>query len=187
MLLAVVENTTTLQMIDAVVQSRLVLQSTEMLNALVLKPLVLQPLMLESLVLNSTKMLNAPHVLRSAEVLGSHVPATEARMATETARVAATDVRSTRMPAEMATSHMPAAHVATATHVPASTTAVAMAGLSMGSGGQRNDETGRECNTSGADHGQDSKLNWPSEYLHNYSIHLIGQQASKIIRRLSIF
>lgn len=157
-----------------------------MLNTLVLKTLVLQSLMLDSLMLNplvlhSTEMLDATHMLRPAKVLSPHVPTTEARMATETARVAATDVRTTRMPAEMATSHMPA------THVPASTSAVAMAGLSMGSGGQSNDETGRECNTSGADHGQDSRLNWPSEYVLNYCIHLIGQQASKIIRRLSIF
>ena len=165
-----------------------------MLNTLVLKTLVLQSLMLDSLMLNplvlhSTEMLDATHMLRPAKVLSPHVPTTEARMATETARVAATDVRTTRMPAEMATSHMPAAHVATATHVPAATSAVAMAGLGMGSGGQSNDETGRECNTSGAgaDHGQDSRLNWPSEYVLNYCIHLIGQQASRIIRRLSIF
>lgn len=157
MLLAVVENTTTLQMIDAVVHSRLVLQSTEMLNPLVLKTLMLQSLMLESLVLNSTKMLNAPHVLRSAEVLGSHVRATEARMATKAARVAATDMRAPHMPAEMATSHMSAAHVAT------TTSAVAMAGLGVGRSGQRNDEASGESKASGADHGQDSRLNWPSD------------------------
>ncbi|HEY4263227.1 MAG TPA: hypothetical protein VGM98_23900 [Schlesneria sp.] len=160
---------------------------TLMLYPLVLNALVLEALMLKPLVLHPTEVLDAAHVLST-----NVAPAAETGVSVETAHVAAREATTSHMAStHVATAHMPATHVASATHMTATTMSATSvpASMSMGIGryGERKDETGSNADASGANHGQDSRLKWPSEFQLNYCIHLNGQEASKFIRRLSIF
>ena len=147
--------------------------------------------------LKSTEVLYSAQVLHATHVLATNVAASaETGVSVETTHMAAGEAAASHMAtadvatSHMATAHMPATHVAhahkTADTLSATSVPAPMC-MNIRGHGERNNESGSNANASGADHGQDSRLKWPSVFQVNYCTHLNGQEASKFIRRLSIF